>query len=141
MVSSTPRPHFAPGKDPVPILQEAGWAPGLVWTVAENLVPTGIRSRTVQPVAQSLYRLSYPAHPFHLYLVLNRPLTPLFISITSEQVRTFQETTPSVIFNDTAYHIQVSLYYLISGCPTRSSPGCVTRPAATFAHFSYSIKR
>ena len=28
---------------------------------AENLVPTGIRSRTVQPVAQSLYRLSYPA--------------------------------------------------------------------------------
>ena len=28
---------------------------------AENLVPTGIRSRTIQPVAQSLYRLSYPA--------------------------------------------------------------------------------
>ena len=31
MVSSTPR-HFTPGKDPVPILQEAEWAPGLVWT-------------------------------------------------------------------------------------------------------------
>ena len=29
---------------------------------AENLVPTGIRSRTVLPVAQSLYRLSYRAH-------------------------------------------------------------------------------
>ena len=29
---------------------------------AENLVPTGIRSRTIQPVAQSLYWLSYPAH-------------------------------------------------------------------------------
>jgi hypothetical protein len=29
---------------------------------AENLVPTGIRSRTVQPIAQSLYQLSYPAH-------------------------------------------------------------------------------
>ena len=28
VVSSTPRPHFTPGKDPVPILQEAGWAPG-----------------------------------------------------------------------------------------------------------------
>ena len=27
MVSSTPRPHFTPGKDPVPVLQEAGWAP------------------------------------------------------------------------------------------------------------------
>ena len=32
MVSSMPRPHFTPGKDPVPILQEAGWAPGPVWT-------------------------------------------------------------------------------------------------------------
>ena len=32
VVSSTPRPHFTPGKEPVPILQEAGWAPGLVWT-------------------------------------------------------------------------------------------------------------
>jgi len=30
---------------------------------AKNLVPFRIRSRTVQPVAQSLYRLSYPAHP------------------------------------------------------------------------------
>jgi len=42
------------GKDPVPIVQEAGWAPGLVWIGAENLAPTGIRSRTVQPVV-SLY--------------------------------------------------------------------------------------
>ena len=32
MVSSTPRPHFTPGKDLVPILQKAGWAPGSVWT-------------------------------------------------------------------------------------------------------------
>ena len=32
VVSSMPRPHFTPGKDPVPILQEAGWAPGPVWT-------------------------------------------------------------------------------------------------------------
>ena len=30
--------------------------------LAENLVPTGIRSRTVQHIAQSLYRLNYPAH-------------------------------------------------------------------------------
>jgi len=27
-----PRPHFTAGKDPVPILQEARWAPGPVWT-------------------------------------------------------------------------------------------------------------
>ena len=33
-----------PGKDPVPSVQEAGWAPGSVWTGAENLTPIGIRS-------------------------------------------------------------------------------------------------
>jgi len=44
-----PRPHFSPGKDTLPILQEAGWVPGTVWT-GGKLVPTGIRSRTVQPV-------------------------------------------------------------------------------------------
>ena len=32
MVSSTPRLHFTPGKDPLPILQEAGWVPESVWT-------------------------------------------------------------------------------------------------------------
>ena len=26
------RPHFTPGRDPIPILQEARWAPGPVWT-------------------------------------------------------------------------------------------------------------
>ena len=50
VVSVTTRPLFTHGKDPVPIVQEAGWAPGPVWTSAENLVPTGIRSRTVQSV-------------------------------------------------------------------------------------------
>jgi hypothetical protein len=32
VVSSMPRPLFNPGKHPVPIVQEAGWAPRLVWT-------------------------------------------------------------------------------------------------------------
>ena len=30
---------FTPGKYPVPIVQEAGWAPGPVWTGVENLAP------------------------------------------------------------------------------------------------------
>jgi hypothetical protein len=57
-----PRLLFTPGKDPVPIIQEAEWVPGPVWTGAENLAPTGIRS-TDRPVpSQSLYRLRYPTH-------------------------------------------------------------------------------
>ena len=42
---------FTPGKDLVPIVQEAGWAPGPVRTGAENLPPPpGFDPRTVQPV-------------------------------------------------------------------------------------------
>ena len=61
MVSSTPRPHFTPGKDAVPILQEAGWAPGPVWTSGKYRPhQDSIPDRLVR--SQSLYRLSYPAH-------------------------------------------------------------------------------
>jgi hypothetical protein len=60
---SAPRPgRFTPGKDPVPIVQEAEWAPGPVWTCAKNRTPTGIRSPDRPARSQSLYRLSYGAH-------------------------------------------------------------------------------
>ena len=32
-------------RDPVPIIEEAEWAPGPVWKGAENLASTGIRSQ------------------------------------------------------------------------------------------------
>jgi len=52
VVSVTPRPHFTPRKDPVPIVQEAGWAPGPVWTGAEkSRPPPGFSPRSLQPVA------------------------------------------------------------------------------------------
>jgi len=49
-----------PRKDPIPIAREAGWAPGPVWTGAENLASTGIRFLDHPASSQSLYRLSYP---------------------------------------------------------------------------------
>ena len=59
-----------PREDPVPIVHEAGWAPGPVWTGAENLAPTGIRSPHRPARSQSLYRLCYPA-PSWIHLVPN----------------------------------------------------------------------
>jgi hypothetical protein len=54
-----PRPvRFTPGKDPVPTVQEAGWAPGAGWTGAENLTPTGIRCPDRPDRSELLYRLS-----------------------------------------------------------------------------------
>ena len=46
VVSSTPRPHFTPGTH-----FTGGWVGSRAGSGrAENLIPTGIRSRTVQPV-------------------------------------------------------------------------------------------
>jgi len=59
------QPQFTPGKDPVPIVQEAGWAPGPVWTGAENLAPTRIQSPDHPAHCQSLYQLRYLAHKEH----------------------------------------------------------------------------
>ena len=42
---------FPPGKDSIPTVQEAGWAPEPVWIGAENLASAGFDYRTVQPVA------------------------------------------------------------------------------------------
>jgi hypothetical protein len=66
---------FYPGKDPVPIVQEAGWATGLVWTGAENLAPTGIQSPDYPACSQSLHRLSYLTHTYNKYLKINSHLT------------------------------------------------------------------
>ena len=61
VVSSTPRPHSTPGKDPLPIAQEAGWAPGPVWTGGKSRPRRdSIPDRPAR--SQSLYRLSNPAH-------------------------------------------------------------------------------
>ena len=66
-VSVTPQPLFTPGKDPVRIVQEAGWAPGPVWTGAENLVPTGIRSPDCP--ARIQYEYMYWIFSIHTFLL------------------------------------------------------------------------
>ena len=60
-----------PGKDPVPIVHEAGWTPGPVWTGKENLAPppAGIRSPDRPARSESLYRLSYPG-PYMVVIVV-----------------------------------------------------------------------
>jgi len=47
-------------RDPVPIVQEAGWAPRRAWKVAENFAHIGIQSPGSTARSESLYRLIYP---------------------------------------------------------------------------------
>jgi hypothetical protein len=63
VVNATPRLLYPPppgGTDPVASVQEVGWAPGLVWTGAENFALTGLRFPDCPARSESLYRLSYP---------------------------------------------------------------------------------
>ena len=71
MVSSTPRPHFTPGKNPLPILQEAGWAPGLVWT--------GVKSRP--------NRDSIPDRPAHSQSLYREGTKIIFMFVNNNQLR------------------------------------------------------
>ena len=48
------------GKNPVPIVQEVGWASGRVWAGPENLAPTKIRSPDRPNPSETLYQLHYP---------------------------------------------------------------------------------
>ena len=60
VVSSTPRPHFTSGIDPVPIVQEDGWDPGPAWNGGKcRPHRDSIPDRPVR--SQSVYRLSFTA--------------------------------------------------------------------------------
>ena len=69
VVRITPRPHFIPGKDPVLIVQEAGWIPGPVWMGGESRphwdsIPDSPAS------SRSLYRLSYSADIIIIIIII-----------------------------------------------------------------------
>jgi len=53
-------------RHPVPIVQEAGWTPGLVWTGAENFILRQdlilVMGVTVEPIANHLTDFVIPAH-------------------------------------------------------------------------------
>jgi len=83
VVSRTPRPHFTPGKDTVPILQEAGWAPGPVWTGGKSS-PNRDSIPNRPACSQLLYWLSYLVHIE--ILVITKYYTGLRISMNSIQI-------------------------------------------------------
>ena len=94
VVNVTPRPHFTPGKDPVPILQEAGWAPGPVWTGWKSRPHRG--SIPDRPALQetrppgiclnvTLKRMfSRDLYPIPIFIHLSSPLQPLELTILQE---------------------------------------------------------
>jgi hypothetical protein len=79
VVSNRPRLHFTPRKDPVPILQEAGWAPRPVWTGGKSCPHrNSIPDRPAR--SQSLYRLSYlPTLRIYIYIYIKMCVYIIFL--------------------------------------------------------------
>ena len=95
VVSSTPRPHFTPGKDPVLILLEAGLAPGPVWTGGKSRPHRdSIPDRPTR--SQSLYRLSYPAHIF-LWQYLIKTANLRILNFVVNLTKRYQKTCMSCV--------------------------------------------
>ena len=117
MVSSTPRPHFTPRKDPVPILHEAGWAPGPVWTGRKSC-PHRDSIPDSPACSQSLYRLSYPAHTFCvIYLKKKKTLINKFIYIYINKCLYNEQTNAKLI--------NILLYRSLLHCPYMFRCYCV----------------
>ena len=55
MFNATTRPLYSQEKDLVPIVQDAGWAPGSVWTGAKSVDLTGMRFADRLASSESLY--------------------------------------------------------------------------------------
>ena len=69
VVSSTPRPQFNSGRDPVPILREVGWAPGPVRTGGKSR-PHRDSIPDLPARSLSLYRLIYPDIYIYIYIYI-----------------------------------------------------------------------
>jgi hypothetical protein len=74
MVNATSPPLY-PLERPGTIVQEAGWASEPVWTGAEKIASTGIRSPDRPACSESLYQLRYPASTGLTKFVWEPPVT------------------------------------------------------------------
>ena len=88
MVSSTPRLQLTPGKDRVPILEEAGWAPGPVWTGEKSrLHRDSIPDRAARISVAIPTELPGPQLPIRTRCICNHALHDLSLNMMTHSLR------------------------------------------------------
>ena len=110
--AARPGRTLPPGKTRYPFYRRLGEPQGRSGR-AENLIPTGIRSRTVQARSQSLYRLSYPAQQYAnrkniKTLLLLKMNTAQLQSLQQPDLLTMGEKTIPLAWNSYTQHVTSS---------------------------------
>jgi hypothetical protein len=70
VVNATPRPLYPRESDAVPIVEEAGWAPGPVGWVRKISHPPGFDLRTIQPVASRYTDYAIPVQFIVIIIII-----------------------------------------------------------------------
>jgi len=130
MVSSTPRPNFTPGKDPVRFVQEA---PGPVWTGGKSRPHRDSIPDRPAP-SQSLYRLSYPAHGYSRYYSQYKSA---LTSICKLRIDTSRRVCKNYMYKDKNLICHAGLQYeaesaQVLGKPSAVSNGRCSRTSGLF---------
>ena len=129
--AASPVRSLPPGKTQYPFYRRVGGPQGRSGRT-ENPVPTGIRSRTVKPVAQSLYRLSYPAHKASLVLLSMPTQRPFYMKMKC-LVSIFYNTQASICdafnFVSTCESVRRISRLLLQGNLCKNDEGSAKTPA------------
>jgi len=99
VVSSMPWRHITTGKDPVPILQEAGWTPAPGWTGQKISSPQGFDPG--------------PSSPQSVTIPTELPGPPSLCNILRKivhQVGFVYKTTIDYVYNNEGFHISTEHY-------------------------------
>jgi len=119
VVKDTPQPLYSSERDLAPIVQEAGWAPGPLWTDAEHLAPTGIRTPYRPARSASLYRLSYRGLPKAAVL-----FSAWFFKVKCNREDSIMNFLNPILFDGTKYYIYIHKHtyihkttFLVSNSP------------------------
>jgi hypothetical protein len=116
-VSITPRPLFTPRKTRYPLYRRPGGPQGRSGHVREISPPPRFDPRTVQPVAQSLYRLSCPPHEDMVtFMIISRWVLLGMRNVSDRSCRENQDTR--FILNNVFPKIALFMRYVEKYCWT-----------------------
>jgi hypothetical protein len=81
MFNVTPRPLYSREREPITIVQEAGWVSGSLWIGTENLATIGVLTLDRPAHSESMYRLRHSARLKKTERITVKLIVYLFLNV------------------------------------------------------------